>query len=42
MFSAHSRLVILPRVRVQDIDTLEDWQQAELLYSMLQQQQELA
>lgn len=42
MFSTHSRLVILPRVRVQDIDTLEDWQQAELLYSMLQQQQEFA
>jgi len=30
--------VMLPRHRVQDIDTLEDWQRAELMYRALQQQ----
>jgi pseudaminic acid cytidylyltransferase len=27
--------VVLPRYRVQDIDTVEDWQQAELMYGAL-------
>ncbi|ABK44914.1 acylneuraminate cytidylyltransferase [Magnetococcus marinus MC-1] len=29
----------LPRYRVQDLDTLEDWTQAELLYQLLEQRQ---
>jgi N-acylneuraminate cytidylyltransferase len=32
----------LPRYRVQDIDTLDDWQRAELLYAALQQLDEVA
>jgi pseudaminic acid cytidylyltransferase len=32
MFSAHAIPIVLPRYLVQDIDTEEDWQQAELLY----------
>ena len=32
MFSHHSLPVILPRYLVQDIDTPEDWQRAELMY----------
>ncbi|QDG37686.1 pseudaminic acid cytidylyltransferase [Alteromonas mediterranea] len=32
MFSHHSYPVILPRYLVQDIDTIEDWQRAELMY----------
>ena len=32
MFSQHSLPVILPRYLVQDIDTPEDWQRAELMY----------
>lgn len=35
MFAAHSVAVILPRARVQDIDTLEDWQCAELMHAAL-------
>jgi pseudaminic acid cytidylyltransferase len=35
-FSDHIIPVILPRYRVQDIDTLEDWDMAELLYQALQ------
>jgi len=31
-FSEHSVPVVLPRERVQDIDTLEDWRMAELLF----------
>ncbi|MDI4652864.1 MULTISPECIES: pseudaminic acid cytidylyltransferase [Pseudoalteromonas] len=34
-FSTHSRPVILPRKRVQDIDTPEDWELAELLSAAL-------
>ena len=30
-FGPHSRLLVLPRWRVQDIDTPEDWQRAELM-----------
>lgn len=33
-FSAHSRVVLLPRQRAQDIDTVEDWCFAEALYSL--------
>ena len=32
LFSDHSAPIILPRYRVQDIDTLEDWKQAELMF----------
>jgi N-acylneuraminate cytidylyltransferase len=32
LFAPHSVGVILPRHLVQDIDTLEDWEQAELMY----------
>jgi len=35
MFSHESVAVILPRHLVQDIDTLEDWQRAELMYKAL-------
>ena len=35
MFDSHSVPVILPRYLVQDIDTWEDWQQAELMYKLL-------
>ena len=36
LFSPVSLAVILPRHLVQDIDTLEDWQRAELMYAALQ------
>jgi pseudaminic acid cytidylyltransferase len=32
MFSQHAIPIILPRYLVQDIDTLEDWDRAELMY----------
>lgn len=32
MFSAHSSAYVLPRYRVQDIDTPEDWQTAEVIF----------
>ena len=32
IFADHSRIVLLPREHVQDIDTLEDWNFAELLF----------
>lgn len=35
LFSTHSKPVLLPRKRVQDIDTLEDWNIAELMYTTL-------
>ena len=35
IFSAQSAPVVLPRHRVQDIDTLEDWKRAELMYKTL-------
>ncbi|HMA50884.1 MAG TPA: pseudaminic acid cytidylyltransferase [Magnetospirillaceae bacterium] len=38
IFRADSRPVIIPRWRVQDIDTPEDWQRAELLHKMLTDQ----
>jgi len=34
-FAEHSKAVILPRKRVQDIDTPEDWDLAETLFSVL-------
>lgn len=35
ILAARSAAVVLPRKRVQDIDTLEDWERAELLFRML-------
>lgn len=35
IFAEHAKAVILPRKRVQDIDTLEDWEFAEALYQVL-------
>jgi len=35
MFAGHSAPIVLPRHRVQDIDTVEDWAEAELLYAAL-------
>jgi N-acylneuraminate cytidylyltransferase len=35
IFAPHSEAIILPRKRVQDIDTPEDWELAEVLYSAL-------
>ena len=35
IFSPHSKAVLLPRCRVQDIDTPEDWELAEKLFSIL-------
>lgn len=36
IFSAESSPIILPRHRVQDIDTYEDWMHAELMFTALQ------
>lgn len=36
IFDEHSIPIILPRYRVQDIDTLEDWQCAELMFQSIQ------
>ena len=33
-----SKIVLLPRWKVQDIDTEEDWQRAELLHQLLSEQ----
>lgn len=35
LFDSHSKPVLLPRNRVQDIDTPEDWEFAELLYEVV-------
>jgi pseudaminic acid cytidylyltransferase len=35
MFANHSVAIVLPRYRVQDIDTLEDWERAELMHAAL-------
>lgn len=35
VFSSHSKAVLLPRKRVQDIDNQEDWELAESLFSVL-------
>ena len=42
MFSEHSTAIILPRYRVQDIDTLEDWRRAELMHKALEHRAEEA
>lgn len=39
MYSPASLSVVLPRELVQDIDTLEDWYQAEILFQMLKQRE---
>lgn len=39
IFAPYSRPVILPRYRVQDIDTLEDWERAEWMFRAMQQEQ---
>ncbi|MGP9801445.1 pseudaminic acid cytidylyltransferase [Rheinheimera sp. NSM] len=36
VFGSGSRMLLLPAHLVQDIDTVEDWQRAELLYQLLQ------
>ncbi|WP_024955471.1 pseudaminic acid cytidylyltransferase [Sulfurospirillum arcachonense] len=36
IFADKSTLTLLPRYLVQDIDTLEDWKRAELMYKVLQ------
>lgn len=36
IFSKNSTAIILPRYLVQDIDTLEDWKRAELMYKVLE------
>jgi N-acylneuraminate cytidylyltransferase len=35
VFAAHSVAILLPRHRVQDIDTPEDWKRAELMHALL-------
>jgi N-acylneuraminate cytidylyltransferase len=35
LFSKHSSPYVLPRYRVQDIDTKEDWRKAELMHLAL-------
>jgi N-acylneuraminate cytidylyltransferase len=42
IFSESASPFILPRHLVQDIDTLEDWQRAELMYRVLKESGELA
>ena len=37
IFSENSIPIILPRYLVQDIDTLEDWQRAELMYKVVKE-----
>lgn len=39
MFGRDSIPVILPRHLVQDIDTLEDWQRAEIMYKVIKEQE---
>jgi len=40
LFGLHSTPVILPRHRVQDIDTVEDWERAELMFKAMHAQAE--
>ena len=37
MFGKDSIPIILPRYLVQDIDTLEDWKRAEIMYNVIQE-----
>lgn len=41
MFGKNSIPIILPRHLVQDIDTLEDWRRAEIMYKALQEQERI-
>lgn len=41
MFGKDSIPVILPRHLVQDIDTLEDWQRAEIMYKVIKEQEKM-
>ncbi len=41
-FSTDSMAFVLPRHMVQDIDTLEDWKRAELMYAALKSNGDLA
>lgn len=41
LFGKDSIPIVLPRYLVQDIDTLEDWEQAELLYEILHKSKRL-
>lgn len=41
IFDSNSFGIELPRYRVQDIDTLEDWKRAELMYQVLRKQGEV-
>lgn len=38
LFGQHSTAVVLPRYRVQDIDTEEDWERAEWMFKAMQMQ----
>jgi CMP-N-acetylneuraminic acid synthetase len=38
-FSDDSKPFVIPRYRVQDIDTLEDWTRAEIMWRVLQESQ---
>ena len=40
MFADDSIPIILPRHLVQDIDTLEDWQRAEIMYRVIKEQEQ--
>jgi N-acylneuraminate cytidylyltransferase len=42
LFSCQSCPEIIPRYLVQDIDTIEDWQQAELMYKTVQKSKDCA
>jgi len=41
MFGKDSIPIILPRHLVQDIDTLEDWQRAEIMYRVIKEQESI-
>jgi pseudaminic acid cytidylyltransferase len=40
-FSRHSSALVIPRKLVQDIDTVEDWERAELMHTALQLQNKI-
>ena len=40
LFSHDAAPLILPRHRVQDIDTVEDWERAEIMFKILNESQE--
>ena len=42
MFGKDSIPIVLPRFLVQDIDTLEDWERAEVLYEVLKRQKKIS